>query len=166
MQGQNLPVGVKCGCGGGKGLTWRLNSTNATTGTIDVGCGSSNNVNECNPKTGDTMCTTQLPILCFKPAQLSVPINVNNSDKYHKWSGGVVGMTSAMVLSATLAGLGGADDLCAQEFGTGWRVAEFHDGWGWYFQAYGGVGDPTKRFWVDINDQRSTTSTPKATCWH
>src|SRR5215217_9355705 len=24
VQGQNLPVAVNCGCGGGKGLTWRL----------------------------------------------------------------------------------------------------------------------------------------------
>jgi len=38
-------------------------------------------------------------------------------------------------------------------------VAEHHDGWGWHFQAYGGVGDPSKPFWADINDQ------PAATCW-
>lgn len=160
----------KCWKSGGKGLTWKLNSTNATTGTIDVGCGHSNNVNECNPLTGDTMCTTQLPILCFKPAQLSVPINVNNSDKYHKWSGGIVATTPAVAGNSAsnpdLTTIAKADKYCADLFGPGWRVAEFHDGWGWYFQAYGGLGQPSKRFWVDINDQRSTASTPKATCWH
>jgi hypothetical protein len=46
-----------------------------------------------------------------------------------------------------------------KKFGPGWRVAEFHDGWGWHFQAYGTVDNPNGRFWVDINDQ------PDATCW-
>jgi len=157
-------VDVKCGCGGGKGLTWRLNSTNATAGTIDVGCGYSSNANECNPNTGDSMCTTKLPILCFKPTQLPVPTNVNNSNQNHKWSGGIVATTPAVAGNSAsnpdLTTIAKANSYCAQLFGTGWRVAEFHDGWGWYFQAYGGVGQPSKRFWVDINDQ------PQATCWN
>jgi hypothetical protein len=168
--GQNLPVDVRCGCNSGKGMTWRLNSTNAITGTIDVGCGYSNNANECNPHTGDTMCSMQLPVLCFKPTQLPVPANVDNSNQYHKWSGGIVATTPAVAGNSAsnpdLTTIANADSYCAQQFGPGWRVAEFHDGWGWYFQAYGGIGQPSQRFWVDINDQRSTVSTPKATCWH
>ncbi len=147
-----------------KGLTWKLVSTNAPTGTIRVGCGNSAGQNECNPYQGDTACTAALPILCIKKAgtgfPLSRPASVNNISQYNKWSGGVVGTTSATVPPATLAG---ANALCVSEFGTGWRVAEFHDGWGWYFQAYGGVGDPTKRFWINANGPNGQ---PSATCWH
>jgi hypothetical protein len=145
----------------GKGLTWRLISTNAPTGTIRVGCGTSSSQNECNPTQGDTPWTTALPILCIRKTgtgfPLPTPVSVDNSNKYNKWAGGIVGTTSATVPPATLSG---ANALCANEFGADWRVAEFHDGWGWYFQAYGGVSPPTKRFWVHINDQ------PGATCWH
>lgn len=146
-----------------KGMTWRLISTNSPTGTIRVGCGN----NECDPRHGDTPCTSALPLLCIKKTgvgfPLPPPVTVINTDKYNKWSGGIVGTTSATVPPATLAL---ANALCAQQFDPEWRVAEFHDGWGWYFQAYGGLGQPSERFWVDINDQRSTTSTPKGTCWH
>ena len=139
-----------------KGLTWKLLATNSTTGTIDVGCATG-----CDAYHGDTPCTKALPILCIKKAgpgfPLPVPTSVNNTDKYHKWSGGVVGTTKATVPPAKLAG---ADALCVKEFGPGWRTAEFHDGWGWHFQAFGGVGNPAQNFWIHINDQ------PGATCWH
>lgn len=138
-----------------KGLTWELLATNSATGTIDVGCW-----NGCDAYHGDTPCTTALPILCIKKDgpgfPLPVPASVDNSNIYHQWSGGVVGTTQPTVPPKTLAA---ADALCAQEFGAGWRVAEFHDGWGWHFQAFGGVGDPGQNFWVHINDQ------PGATCW-
>jgi hypothetical protein len=60
------------------------------------------------------------------------------------------------ILPATLAT---ANALCVAEFGAGWRVAEFHDGWGWNFQAFGGLGKPAGRFWVNIDDQ------PGGVCW-
>jgi len=139
-----------------KGLTWKLLGTNSTTGTIAVGCWSG-----CDAFQGDTACTAALPILCIKKSgtgfPLPLPAAVSNSDIYYKWSGGVIGTTSPTVPPSTLAA---ANALCSQAFGTDWRVAEFHDGWGWHFQAYGGVGNPAQNFWVDINDQ------PGATCWH
>jgi hypothetical protein len=138
------------------GLTWRLISTNLPTGTIRVGC-----AGECDPYHGDTECTVALPLLCIKKVgagfPLPLPASVNNTRLHNKWSGGVVGTTSATVPPTTLAD---ADALCVQEFGEDWRVAEFHDGWGWSFQAYGGVSDPSSRFWVHIDDQ------PDGTCWH
>jgi hypothetical protein len=137
-----------------KGMTWKWISKNATTGTVDVGC------DNCGAYQGDTSCKTALPILCIKKSgpgfPLPVPVGVNNSDQYHKWTGGIVATTAPIVPPATLAA---ADALCAQDFGPGWRVAEFHDGWGWHFQAYGGVGNQNQHFWVHINDQ------PGALCW-
>jgi len=51
-----------------------------------------------------------------------------------------------------------ANQFCEAKFGTGWRVAEFHDAWAWNMKAYGNVGTNVDRFWVDINDQ-------DANCW-
>jgi hypothetical protein len=138
-----------------KGMTWKFVGTNATTGTFNVYCSG------CNAYQGDTPCTTALPILCIKKTgagfPLPVPASVDNTNQYNRWSGGVVGTTSPTVPPATLAA---ANAVCSTAFGPDWRVAEHHDGWGWGFQAYGGVGNPASRFWVHINDQ------PGATCWH
>lgn len=135
-------------------MTWGLRASNATDGVINVGCG-----NTCDAYSGDTPCSTALPVLCIlkEGSGLPLPASVDNSDIYDQWSGGVVGTTKATVPPATLAG---ANALCVAEFGANWRVAEFHDGWGWNLQAYGYVGDPAARFWVHIDDQ------PGATCWH
>jgi len=140
----------------GKGMTWKMIGTNAPTGTIRVGC-----ANSCDAYKGDTSCTTALPLLCIKKTgvgfPLPLPASVDNSSRYYRWTGGVIGTTADTVPPSTLAA---ANALCVQTFGPDWRVAEFHDGWGWNFHAYGGLGDPAKRFWVHINDQ------PGATCWH
>lgn len=150
-----LTLSVHAEAQSGKGMTWKMLGTNAPTGTIKVGCDS------CDGYKGDTACTTALPILCIKKTgagfPLPLPPSVDNSNQYYRWSGGIIGTTAATVPPPTLAAV---NALCAQTFGADWRVAEHHDGWGWHFQAYGGVGDPAKRFWVHINDQ------PGATCWH
>jgi hypothetical protein len=138
-----------------RGLTWELLSTNPKTRTVDVGCRDS-----CDAYGGDTPCTTALPILCIKKTgkgfPLLVPTGVDNSNQYHRWAGGVVQTTRPVAPPGLLAV---ADAFCAKEFGVGWRVAEFHDGWGWHFQAAKGGSDLAPRFWVHINDQ------PGATCW-
>jgi hypothetical protein len=155
---QNYPITVPA-CGStanSKGMTWKLLATNSPTGTISVGCG-----NSCGALHGDTPCTTALPLLCIKKAGAGFPLprpaSVSPSNQYNLWSGGIVGTTSPIVPPTTLIG---ADAQCAGAFGAGWRVAEFHDAWGWGFQAYGGLGNPAARFWVHINDQSG------ATCWY
>lgn len=151
-----LALAMQADAQSGKGMTWKFIGTNSPTGTVKVGCAVS-----CNAYNGDTPCTTALPLLCIKKSgagfPLPLPPSVDNSSQYYRWSGGIIGTTAATVPPATLAA---ANALCVQTFGPDWRVAEHHDGWGWQLQAYGGVGDPTKRFWVHINDQ------PGATCWH
>lgn len=138
-----------------KGMTWAQVAVNAPTGTVRVGC-----ANACNASTGDTLCTTSLPMLCIRKSgtgfPLPLPMTVDNTNQYVRWSGGIVGTTAAMTPPSTLLA---ANAVCSSLFGADWRVAEFHDGWGWAFQAYGGVANPAQRFWVDINDS------PNATCW-
>lgn len=137
-----------------KGLTWSLLKTYPPAGTIRVGCGQT-----CEPRKGDTPCNTALPILCIRKSgqgfPLPVPASVDDTNRYNRWSGGLVATTEPLVPPPTLAE---ADQLCVDRFGPHWRVAEHHDGWGWAFQAYGGVGDRSARFWVDVNDADGT-------CW-
>ena len=119
-----------------KGWHRKFIATNAPTGTVKVGC-----ANSCDAFKGDTPCTAALPILCIKKSgagfPLPLPSSVNDSDQYYRWTGGVIGTTAETVPPPTLAAV---NAICAQAFGADWRVAEFHDGWGWNFQAYGGVG--------------------------
>lgn len=147
-----------------KGMTWMHSASNAQTGTITVGC------NGCDPYIGDMPCTQQRPLLCiYKPTPtFPLPVGVNNTDIYYQWAGGVVATTQPVagnVFAHISAGPPGtnANDYCVAQFGPGWRVAEFHDGWGFNFQAYGGTVDaptvPSTRFWVHINDQQA------ANCW-
>jgi hypothetical protein len=140
-----------------KGMTWERRAVNATNGTVTVGCVGGANV--CNPYIGDTLCSTSLPVLCFKPSGFPIPASVISST-YNRWSGGIVGTTAAVAASSFGGSLANANIKCVQEFGAGWRVAEFHDGWGWNFQAYGNVGTAANRFWVHINDQ------PNGRCWN
>jgi len=149
-----LALAMQADAQSSKGMTWKMIGTNSPTGTIKVGCAN------CNAYQGDTPCTTALPLLCIRKTgpgfPLPLPATVVNSNQYYKWSFGVIGTTGDTVPPPTLAL---ANSRCVQVFGANWRVAEFHDGWGWNFQAYGGVGAPAKRFWVHINGQ------PGATCW-
>jgi hypothetical protein len=132
-----------------KGMTWRHTASNAQTGTVTVGC------DGCDAYHGDTQCTQPLPVLCiYKPTTpFPLPTGVNNSNQYYLWSGGVVATTSPHVGMNNTA----ATAFCQAQFGPLFRVAEFHDGWGWDFQAYGGTVSaptvPSTRFWVYINGQ-------------
>lgn len=75
-----------------------------------------------------------------------------------EWSGGVVATTQP-VAGDTFKDkdITAVNAYCQAQFGNGWRVAEFHDGVYWFFQAYGGTVSapavPSTRFWVHINDQ-------------
>jgi len=141
-----------------KGMTWIHTSSNGQTGTITVGCSG------CDASHGDTQCTQLRPLLCiYKPVPpFPLPTGVSNSNQNNRWSGGVVATTQPIAGNAFVHSTD-ASAYCSAKFGPGWRVAEFHDGWGWNFQAYGGTVSaptvPSAHFWVHINDQ------PLANCW-
>lgn len=111
-----LALSVHADAQSGKGMTWKMIGTNTPTGTLKIGC-----ANSCDAYKGDTACTTALPILCIKKSGAGFPLppppSVDNSSRYHRWTGGIVGTTAATVLPATLTA---ANALCAQTFGA-WR---------------------------------------------
>lgn len=146
-----------------KGMTWTKKDIHDLAGVVTVGCGYTAGAgNQCNPYQGDTPCTALLPVLCFYPGDLPKPSHVHNRTIRYQWSGGIVG-TTAPISGNSFETIAQVNQFCAESFGQGWRAAEFHDGWGWNFLAYGNVGanyeHNQRRFWVDINDQ------PNGNCW-
>ena len=107
---------------------------------------------------GDTTVDQYLSALCLlvdaRPAP-AIPFDHDNG-----WARGAVKVT-APIRGDALTSRAQGDSICASTFGTGWRLAEFHDGrWGtdfvfsggWSFWA-AGVLTPGTRFWTAISDQ-------------
>ncbi|HSX62311.1 MAG TPA: hypothetical protein VLF18_19170 [Tahibacter sp.] len=161
----------------GYGMTFGDN-TNASTGdgVVFVTCHGQPRTasGSCNAYTGDTACSTRLPVLCLdvdgreRPAGLLVPPQgggVMPAPFYAGWAAGRVAATKP-IAGVDLTGPSAADAICRTQFGKGWRMAEFHDGliddagnrggWAWY--AHGTL-DTTTRYWVWINDTQ-------ANCWN
>jgi hypothetical protein len=135
----------------GKAMTWGKISHNNTLGVDLVGCAN------CNAYAGDTSCTAFLPVLCIRQDGSPKPSGLA-TDFHNGWTGGHIATTHA-IQGTTLTSLQVANQLCVDNFGAGWRMAEFHDGkggWNWY--AFGNARQDT-RMWVSINDQPSN-------CWN
>ena len=106
-----------------------------------------------NAYNGDTPCTTILPILAInKSEKIAKPTDFDLGRKrYYEWSYGKVKLTPP-IMGAKLVSLEVANKWIENKLGNGWRMAEFHDAWGWNFWAQGDIQDK-QRFWVHINDQ-------------
>jgi len=128
-----------------KGMTWRLVSQSGDV--VRVGYDATTNAYQ-----GDTSVSASLPLLCFHPDGRQVPSGLDTG--YDGWAGGEVKLSPA-VPGTALTSLKTANAICSNEYGDGWRMAEFHDGpggWRWYAN---GTVDANTRFWVAINDQKA-----------
>ncbi|TAG27289.1 MAG: hypothetical protein EAZ37_06110 [Burkholderiales bacterium] len=97
----------------------------------------------CNPYKGDSSCRLVLPVLCY---QQTAPIGQFASTQP------VAGFVLASAAEATAR--------CEKELGTGWRMAEHHDGGGWSLTAQRSSQLDTRlRHWVHINNQPGN-------CWN
>lgn len=130
------------------GMTWSKLSHDSNYSVDHVGC------DGCNPYSGDTDCSTPMPILCVKEDGSQNPGVY--ADFYNGWIGGHLGLTEA-IAGSSIADLADADSRCEARFGPGYHMAEFHHSWGgWSWQAFGNIGVTggfNPRFWVYINDQ-------------
>jgi hypothetical protein len=110
---------------------------------------------------GDTDVSAMLPILAIRREKLPKPEGLVIESRYYEWSGGTVALTRP-VFGYRLTSLEEANRIVQEELGPKWCMAEFHDGWGWNFWAYGNV-PAHQRFWVHINDQKANpwNSQPK-----
>ena len=122
-----------------------------------------------NPYQGDTWTNNSLPVLCINKNNplypgagvIGNPTQTPGGAWRRTWSGGTVALT-APIKGTQLTSLATADALCASQLGSGYRMAEFHDGdptlWsGWDFWAAALNADLSlfqgTRFWVSIDDQ-------------
>jgi hypothetical protein len=117
-------VGLTCST---YGMTWALNDYDAALGVSKVGC------SNCDPYRGDHDCNDSIPILCIQMAGLPNP-GVGSSD----WSGGYIDITDP-VQGCALTSITAADAICADRFGSGWRMAEFHDANAWALWGEGEI---------------------------
>jgi hypothetical protein len=123
-----------------KAMTWR--QLESKDGIVLVG-GDSSSSNPTdgttNAYSGDANITQSLPMLCLSVDNSAQPTSITTSS-YGGWARGTVKLTSP-VAGNTLTSKAVADQTCAAQFGTGWRMAEFHDGFhngsatGWAFYA-------------------------------
>lgn len=166
-----------------KGLTWTLARYHVNSGLYNVGCA------DCNPYTGDTICDTEIPILCIYKAKMPRPAykidckaSAMRAEYYCGWSGGFIKLTKP-VKGCKLYSKQDADKICQDSFGLCWQMASHNDGYyiadmneeaytyckwdwntakngGWNFFAYGDIDKEKKqRFWVFTGDQPGN-------CWN
>lgn len=140
-----------------KGLTFSSphNQDSQAVGVFFAICGDADDEHECNPFSGDMLCSIVQPILCFLDIDAPVPATLSRTQN---WTSGVLALSSP-VPGNRFARISDANAYCAATFGDGWRVASFHDGGGWILKGYGLTPSDKTRFWVDIKDQ------PNGTCW-
>jgi hypothetical protein len=130
-------------------------SCHGSPGTSDGDRGPS-----CDPYEGDTSCAEAHPILCFLPVGLPAPETSFEFGFYSGWTGGRLA-SSSPVVGTRLTSQSVADAICAEQFGDGFRMAEFHDGnGGWAFVGYADDEsvNTSSRNWLRIDDQ-------SANCW-
>ena len=125
----------------GHGLTFARVDGDAGSSTTQLNCNGEPrelarpHLGGCNPISGDTSCRTVLPVACFQPGS------------------GSVGATQPM-MGALLKSADTGTQRCAAELGTGWRMAELHDGPGSAVTGTRGAGlSGSTRYWVHVNDQ-------------
>lgn len=163
-----------------RGMTWGSYDNPATgNGIVFVGCHGKprTEAGSCDAYAGDTACATRLPLLCLRvdgrprpPGLITGKGYAMPPDFYAGWAQGEV-KAGKPVAGTQLRSQADADAMCAAQFGTGWRLAEFHDAvregsggngapashGGWNFYAAGRL-DASTRFWVANNDTA-------ANCW-
>ncbi len=144
------PLGAQSGLR--TGMTWTV--VGQQNGYVHVGRDA-----QTNAYSGDTTIDQYLPILCVLVDGRTAPSGIT-FDSYNGWARGAVRATAA-VRGALLTSQQQGNAICAEAFGTGWRLAEFHDGRygagfsassGWSYWAAGQL-TPGTRFWVAISDQ-------------
>lgn len=145
-----------------KGMTWAVSKSIPEPELVLVGCEGDPRTNTsngmCDVFNGDMTCNVALPLLCIKKDGQPLPkVPDKLRDEIQlQWSGGTVKLGPA-VLGVQLESQAAGNQFCEQEYGAGWRMAEFHDGQGWRLWAKGPLENFT-RYWVAVRDK-------KANCW-
>jgi subtilisin family serine protease len=123
----------------GKAMTWRALSRQNDVTLVGSDASSSRPTDgTTNAYSGDASITKSLPVLCLNVNNTPKPSNITTTF-YSGWSSGRI-LLSNSIRGSLLTSLAVANKVCADQFGTGWRMAAFHDGvhngsgggWGFY----------------------------------
>ena len=140
-----------------KGATMAVDSTGIASGNAMIlGCNSDPHQRICDPHAGDNLCSTEVPLGCYREGNAS-PMNIQNDFIQSKYVGGSIEVTKP-VAGDKFGSLMEASEFCAKSFGPDWRVLSFHEGGGQIILAHGDL-TPKTRMWVDVKDY------PAANCW-
>jgi hypothetical protein len=122
-----------------------------------LSCSGDPTQNTCDPFSGDTLCTAQLPLACFQSGNLARPERLATLGWGNSFNGGQVKVTGPISASSFKTRLD-ADAFCAAQFGQGWRVLQYADGTAAAVVSQSPI-EPRTRVWVEISDQ------PRGRCW-
>jgi len=140
-----------------KGTTLGVDSTGIASGDmILLGCNSDPNQKICDPHAGDNLCSTEVPLGCYREGN-APPMNIENYFLQSKYVGGSIEVTKP-VAGDKFGSLMEASEFCAKSLGPDWRVLSYHEGGGQVILAHGDL-TPKTRMWVDVKDY------PAANCW-
>ncbi|MGB1250149.1 MAG: fasciclin domain-containing protein [Candidatus Promineifilaceae bacterium] len=140
--------GIMSGAYQCRGMTWTMHEQRG--GVTRVGSD-----RKTNPYRGDTPCNGALPLLCLQRTNAGPPGHARDG-----WAFGSVKATTP-VRGTELSSRQRANEICAEAYGVGWRMAEFHDaqmgsaiGWVSGHDMWASGSLPlSERFWVAIEDQ-------------
>ena len=102
-----------------KGMTWTVVQNFPNNDMVRVGC------NGCNPYTGDTLCSTSLPIMCVSKTDYNRPpynapaCNTAGCNQWFQapWSGGYITITPVKVKGSDIGSRANADQYCKKFLG-------------------------------------------------
>lgn len=142
-----------------QGVTFSELSAKSSEPALSVlACAVDETQSHCGPYSGDTLCTTQLPVACYKDGSSLKPDNLSKAGLNDAaFVGGEV-RPSISVAASQFRTRGAADAFCVSQFGIGWRVLSYQEGGGGVVISRSTIA-PRTRLWIDIADQ------PRGRCW-
>jgi hypothetical protein len=142
-----------------QGVTFSEHSDKSLGPDLSVlACALDETQSHCGPYSGDTLCTTALPMACYKDGQASKPADLAKAGLNDAaFVGGQV-RTTTPVAAAQFPTRVAADAFCVSQFGAGWRVLSYQEGGGGTVISRSVIA-PRTRLWIDIADQ------PRGRCW-
>lgn len=108
-----------------RGMTFLVSPFESVDNTLNLSCVTESNEDHCNPYAGNRLCSTALPMACFKPTGKEAPQELEGTSASHLWARGTVRFSSP-VKADRFKDQDEAHAYCKSSFGEGYRMATHH----------------------------------------